>query len=147
VSLIGSSLGAYLAALYAARHREVERVVLMAPAFEFARRWRERLGEEAMRDWGRSGFLPVFHYGAQREDRVSYALYQDGLAYEGFPRVSPPVLLFQGLSDDFVPPESSREFVRRNPHAVLRELDSDHELMNSLDLIWAEVRLAIHSRV
>src|SRR5690242_18341270 len=44
VSLIGSSLGGYLAALYAARHPEVRRVVLLAPGFAFARRWPEWLG-------------------------------------------------------------------------------------------------------
>jgi pimeloyl-ACP methyl ester carboxylesterase len=33
VTLMGSSLGGYLAALYAARHPEVQRVILMAPAF------------------------------------------------------------------------------------------------------------------
>src|SRR5712691_11493090 len=38
VSLIGSSLGGYLAALYAARHAAVHKVVAMAPAFGFARR-------------------------------------------------------------------------------------------------------------
>jgi len=32
VSLIGSSMGGYLAALYAARHTEVERLALLAPA-------------------------------------------------------------------------------------------------------------------
>src|ERR1700734_332724 len=37
--LIGSSMGGYLAALYAARHAEVSRVVLLAPAFGFAQRW------------------------------------------------------------------------------------------------------------
>src|SRR5438270_3120218 len=41
--LMGSSLGGYLAAWYAARHEEVEKLVLMAPAFQFLRRWRERL--------------------------------------------------------------------------------------------------------
>ena len=46
VRLIGSSMGGYLAALYAARHPEVSRVMLMAPAFGFARRWPLRLGEE-----------------------------------------------------------------------------------------------------
>src|SRR5437899_8000134 len=37
VSLIGSSLGGYLGALYAARHPEVEWLVLLAPAFQFPR--------------------------------------------------------------------------------------------------------------
>ena len=41
--LIGSSLGGYLAALYANRHpAQVEKLVLLAPAFQFPRRWRER---------------------------------------------------------------------------------------------------------
>ena len=38
VALMGSSLGGYLASLYAARHPEVSRVILLAPAFQFARR-------------------------------------------------------------------------------------------------------------
>ena len=46
VTLMGSSLGGYLAALYAARHAEVERLVLMAPAFCFPRRWAARYGRE-----------------------------------------------------------------------------------------------------
>ena len=42
VRLIGSSMGGYLAALYASRHPETERMVLLAPAFDFVRRWQER---------------------------------------------------------------------------------------------------------
>src|SRR5690348_17748458 len=34
VRLIGSSMGGYLAALYAARHPEVDRLVLLAPALD-----------------------------------------------------------------------------------------------------------------
>src|SRR5581483_1687357 len=50
--LIGSSMGGYLAALYAAAHpAAVDALVLMAPAVDFARRWRERLGEHAMAEW------------------------------------------------------------------------------------------------
>src|SRR5579859_7208445 len=40
--LIGSSMGGYLAALYAATHPEVDRLVLMAPAFGFSPRWSSR---------------------------------------------------------------------------------------------------------
>src|ERR1700727_323514 len=39
VILMGSSLGGYLAALYASRHANVERLGLLAPAFEFPARW------------------------------------------------------------------------------------------------------------
>src|SRR5580658_2151875 len=44
VCLIGSSMGGYLAALYAAAHPEVARLVLLAPAFGFAQRWDEKIG-------------------------------------------------------------------------------------------------------
>src|SRR5580658_10519039 len=44
VCLIGSSMGGYLASLYAAAHPEMARLVLLAPAFGFARRWDERIG-------------------------------------------------------------------------------------------------------
>src|ERR1700691_4425053 len=63
VALIGSSMGGYLAALYAARHPEVKKLVLLAPAFSFASRWPEELGESKMEEWRRSGTLEVFHYG------------------------------------------------------------------------------------
>lgn len=38
-TLIGSSMGGYVSALYAARHAEVEKLVLLAPAFAFLKRW------------------------------------------------------------------------------------------------------------
>src|SRR5690242_10304688 len=39
VMLIGSSLGGYLAALYASQHPEVDRMILLAPAFRFRELW------------------------------------------------------------------------------------------------------------
>src|SRR5438552_4006282 len=51
VALMGSSMGGYLAALYAARHPETVKLVLMAPAFGFPRRWPLSLGTEKMREW------------------------------------------------------------------------------------------------
>ena len=54
VTLIGSSLGGYLAALYAARHPEVDRLVLMAPAFRFPVHWPATLGTQRMEEWARS---------------------------------------------------------------------------------------------
>jgi pimeloyl-ACP methyl ester carboxylesterase len=54
ISLIGSSMGGYLAALYASRHPEVNRLVLLAPAFHFPQRWPEELGQERAADWRRT---------------------------------------------------------------------------------------------
>ncbi len=55
VVLMGSSLGGYLAALYASRHPNVERLVLLAPAFEFPARWRQRFSGGELAEWERTG--------------------------------------------------------------------------------------------
>jgi len=78
-ALVGSSMGGYLAALYAARHDAITRLVLLAPAFGFVRRWPEWLGAEAFEAWRRSGWMEVFHYGENRRCRLSYALLEDTL--------------------------------------------------------------------
>ena len=60
--LAGSSLGGYLAALYAAGHPEVDRLVLLAPAFGFCDRWGQLAGPEKMQNWRATGWAEVFHY-------------------------------------------------------------------------------------
>jgi pimeloyl-ACP methyl ester carboxylesterase len=135
VSLMGSSMGGYLAALYAARHAEVSKVVLLAPAFGFARRWAATPEAEA---WRKTGFLDVYHYGEKRKCRLSYELIEDALRYEDFPDFQQPALIFHGIHDEVVPPALSSQFVATHPNARLRLLDSDHELLNVLDGIWQE---------
>ena len=110
VSLIGSSMGGYLAALYAARHAEVEKLVLLAPAFSFASRWPETLGERAMAEWKRTDTLKVFHYSEGREVELGYQLIEDAQQYEAYPEVGQPVLIFQGRHDTVVPPEYAVQF-------------------------------------
>lgn len=141
VHLIGSSLGGYLAALYAARHPEVQKLVLMAPAFEFKSRWPERLGTEAYEQWRDTGKLSVYHYSAQRQTDLDWQFHEDALAYEEYPNVQQPTLIFQGLADTVVPPRYPQEFARRHPETTtLKLVDSDHELMNVLDEIWPAVQ-------
>jgi pimeloyl-ACP methyl ester carboxylesterase len=138
VSLIGSSMGGYLAALYAARHTDVEKLVLLAPAFSFALRWPQTLGEPAMEQWKRTNTLQVFHYSEGREVELGYQLVEDANQYEAYPEVAQPVLIFHGRDDTVVPPEYSVRFAAGHPNARLRLLDSDHELTNVLDTMWIE---------
>jgi pimeloyl-ACP methyl ester carboxylesterase len=125
--LIGSSMGGYLAALYAATHPEVDRLVLMAPAFGFAHRWREKLAPRAD--------FEVFHYGTNEMQRVHYGLIEDALGYPEAPDFKQRALIFHGIHDDVVPVDYSRDFAAAHPNAKLIELDSDHELLNVLDAI------------
>jgi hypothetical protein len=139
VTLIGSSMGGYLAALYAARHPEVERLVLLAPAFCFARRWPDSLGAAEMESWRKSGTRMVFHYGEARECRLSYGLIRDGLLYENYPEVTQPTLIVHGMRDDVVPASLSQQFSGGRAGVKLVLVDSGHELTEVLDRLWTEV--------
>ncbi len=140
VCLMGSSMGGYLAALYAAAHpARVRRLVLMAPAFDFASRWPQRLGEPAFGEWERTGSLSVFHYGAGQPATVGFGLYLDALEHPPFPSVTQPTLVFHGSRDDVVPVELSERFATGLEAQVqLRRFDSDHELLDVTDRMWEE---------
>lgn len=140
VDLIGSSLGGYLAALYAARHAGVEKLVLLAPAFGFARRWAESLGAEKLRAWREEGSLAVMHYGEGKEMRLGWQFLADAQSYEEEPAITQPCLIFHGIRDVVVPVTASRAYARTRTCCELRELDSDHELLDQVDTIWEGIR-------
>jgi pimeloyl-ACP methyl ester carboxylesterase len=133
VSLIGSSMGGYLAALYAQRHPEVSRLVLLAPALGFARRWEERYDPQALAQWRNSGTVEVFHYAENRQRALGYGLLEDAANFEDYPDFQQPALIFHGAHDDVVPARYSEEFAATHPNARLEVLDSGHELLNVLD--------------
>jgi pimeloyl-ACP methyl ester carboxylesterase len=139
VALMGSSLGGYLAALYAARHPEVTRVILLAPAFRFARRWAERMGADAVAAWRNTGSIDVFHYGENRLRALSPALLDDALPFEDYPDFHQPALIFHGANDDVVPVAYSERFALAHSNAHLEVLDSGHELLNVLDYMAPRV--------
>jgi pimeloyl-ACP methyl ester carboxylesterase len=140
VDLMGSSMGGYLAALFAAANpSRVRRLVLLAPAFDFANRWAGALGDKAVEDWRANGWMAVFHYGWRRQARVGWQLFEDSLRHPPFPGVSQPTLVFHGTGDTVVPATLSVEFARTRPNVELHQLDSDHELINVLDPMWRRV--------
>ena len=138
--LLGSSLGGYLAALFAASHRQrVPGVVLLAPAFGFARRWAESLGEQTMREWRERGWRSVYHYGEKQERRIGYGLLGDGLQYEEFPEVRQPALVLHGRRDQAVDHRLSVRFAEGHPNVELILYDSDHQLLDVLEPMWERV--------
>ncbi|HYI96867.1 MAG TPA: YqiA/YcfP family alpha/beta fold hydrolase [Bryobacteraceae bacterium] len=139
VSLIGSSMGGYLAALYASRRPEVEKLVLLAPAFHFPQRWPQELGAEKAAEWRRTGSLEVFHYGEGRARNVSWNLIEDGLKYDAEPSFHQPALIFHGVNDTVVPPAYSEAFAERHPNVRLRMMASDHQLTDVTELMWNEI--------
>ena len=135
--LMGSSLGGYLAALFAARQpAEVERMVLLAPAFRFPTRWRARFRPDDIELWKQQGSAPFFHYGSQTEQRLGYAFLEDAEQYEDAPEFGQPALILHGSQDPVVPAAISREFAAGRPHVRLQLFPSGHELTDVLDDLW-----------
>jgi pimeloyl-ACP methyl ester carboxylesterase len=136
VVLVGSSMGGYLASLYAARHPEVEKLVLLAPAFGFKDRWPAMLGPEKFSDWERTGELEVFHYGDKAPRKVGWQLAADSAAWEAVPSFTQPALIFHGRNDTTVPLASSQAFAAAHPNATLEVFDAGHELTEVLEPMW-----------
>lgn len=137
VVLMGSSLGGYLAALFAARHAaEVEKLILMAPAFQFPSMWRRRYTVAELDRWRVKGVTPVFHYGEGREMMLGHQFLVDSGRYEEEPDFAQPALIFHGAGDPVVPADFSREFAASHPNAELHLMESGHELKDVLEPMW-----------
>lgn len=140
--LFGSSLGGLTACRVAERDARVCALVLLAPAFGLAARWRERLGPAQWERWRTSGSIEVDDHATGGKARVDYGFVDEieriDAADGGWPDVRVPVLIVHGRSDDAVPVERSRAFAAGRRHVRLVEVDDGHELTASLDRIATE---------
>ena len=137
-SLIGSSMGGYLATLAALAEPRVERLVLMAPAMDMRARWAVRFGADQLAYWKAKGAVPVYHHAHREERPIGYALYEDLACHDSNPAVHVPALAFMGRSDQVVEPEAVAAWAAQQPLVRLRWLDSDHELVDQLETMWTE---------
>ncbi|MCB9661645.1 MAG: esterase [Sandaracinaceae bacterium] len=138
--VIGSSLGAWLGAVYAAQRPEVvDRLVLIAPAFDFAQRWHDRLGEDGIERWLATGHA-LFPNAEGAHVPVHAAFLREACALPQRPQVSMPALLLHGVHDDVVPIASSRAYAESLPHVELIELDADHALTDHEAHVAAETQ-------
>lgn len=140
VTLIGSSFGGLTAAWAAEHHIQIQRLVLLAPAFRFLDHWLPRLGPEQLDCWQRDGFLPIYHYSAGRELPLHYKFITDAQQYadEQLQR-SLPTLILHGREDEVIPIEASRDYAAQRPWVKLVELDSAHALGDVLPEIWTAI--------
>jgi pimeloyl-ACP methyl ester carboxylesterase len=134
--LIGSSLGGYVAALYASSHPEIRAAVLLAPAFNFCNRWTESLGPDTLLNWKISGELEVYHHAENRAVPLGYQFLEDAARYEAFPGFVQPCLDFHGTDDPVVPIQYSEGFAAGHANVRLVRLQSGHELTDVLETIW-----------
>ncbi|HEY9852204.1 MAG TPA: YqiA/YcfP family alpha/beta fold hydrolase [Leptolyngbyaceae cyanobacterium] len=140
VTLIGSSFGGWASAWLGEQHLQCEKLILLAPAFQFLSHWLPRLGAETLQRWEQEGYYPVYHYGEMRSLPLSYQFIKDASQYRDEQLQRPiPTLILHGIHDEVIPIQASRNFSTSRPWVKLIELDSDHALGNVLPEIWQEI--------
>lgn len=140
ITLIGSSLGGLTAAWLGEKYPQVERLVLLAPAFGFLDRWLNRLGTTEVKQWEERGSLLVYHYGEKRSLPINYSFVTDTRQYQDHQLQRPvPTLILHGQRDEIVPIEYSRDYAQQRPWVELRELNSDHGLTDAMEQIWLAI--------
>ena len=142
VTLIGSSLGGLTAAHLGQQYPQVQRLVLLAPAFGFLSHWLPKLGYEELQRWQRDKYLMVHHYGDRRLHFLSYDFVTDAAQYQEEVLQRPiPTLILHGKQDEVIPIAASRDFARSRPWVELVKLESDHALGNVMEEIWQAIQL------
>lgn len=144
--LIGSSLGGYVSSLCVNLVNEypvfkkIQKIVLMAPALNF---YTEILSKDKkkLKEWKRQGFLKIEHYQWGKSVPLNYEFVEDAKKYEAIPlNRNIPTLIFHGIKDETVPYNLSVHYLEYNPMAKLILINSDHSLLNALNLIWNDTK-------
>ena len=142
VTLIGSSLGGLTAAWLAETQLQVQRLILLAPAFQFLSHWLPQLGEEKLQQWQAEQYLMVYHYGEKRSLPLGYKFILDAAQYKNEQLMRPvPTLILHGCQDEVIPIQASHEFAREHPWVQLISLNSDHSLGNVMAEIWQAIQV------
>ncbi|NET34722.1 MAG: alpha/beta fold hydrolase [Cyanothece sp. SIO1E1] len=140
ITLIGSSFGGLTAAWVAQQLQvqpQLQRLVLLAPAFGFPANWLAKLSPEALQQWQSERYLSVYHYGEVRSLPLNYAFVTDASQYdEAQLQHRIPTLILHGHYDHVIPIQASRDYAAQRPWVKLIELDSDHTLGNVQSQIW-----------
>jgi hypothetical protein len=135
---IGSSMGGYLAALWAEMNPDrVDRLLLLCPGFGLHDRWENLVGATGLAEWKRKGVLPLRDSDG-RLVPVHYRLVEDMALHTRIPEVPCPTLIIHGTRDVIVPIEMSRRYAASRPNVDLIEVDDDHLLQSSLFRIEKE---------
>ena len=140
VTLIGSSLGGWVSTIIAQDYPQVEKLILLAPAFDFLNHWLPKIGDRQLNVWENTYYLPIYHHALKNLSPLHYNFVVDARRYPlaQIDRVL-PTLIIHGISDDVIPISAIREFAQDRYWVKLLEWESDHQLTNVSDRIWQEI--------
>lgn len=139
--VIGSSLGGLTAAWLAERNPTIDRIILLAPAFDMGHYWLPTFEPGFLDNWQRDGFRLFFHYAMNHPSPLHYSFVTDLAQYDRpqFQRQL-PTLIIHGTQDSVIPLQASLDFVDRHPWVQLKPVDSDHSLGSAVSQIWRELQ-------
>lgn len=146
VYLIGSSMGALVGLHFVSQYKDQEAkraevMVMLAPALDFVANRVSTLGEDGITQWQQDGWATVHNYATNTPQRIHYGLLEDIRRYDSYAAdLVIPTLIYHGKHDDSVPVEQSERFAETRSNVTLKVVNSDHALLDQLDVIWADMR-------
>ncbi len=141
LTLLGSSMGGYLAALFAEENQRVKQMALIAPAFQFATRYLARMDKTMLQRWREEGYLQVYHHAYREHRRLHYHILEDARAYDRMKlQRQLPTLILQGVNDESVDYRLSVKYLQTHPSARLLLLNADHQMIGEVETIWEYTR-------
>ncbi|MGI0491304.1 YqiA/YcfP family alpha/beta fold hydrolase [Alkalinema pantanalense CENA528] len=140
VTLIGSSFGGLTAAWLGERFPNVQKLVLLAPAFYFLDNWLPTIDPSALQTWQAGEPMMVYHYGEGKKMPLHYPFIQDLEQYsESHLQRSLPTLIIHGQGDQIIPIQSSYQYSQNRPWVTVETVDDDHALTQIPEAIWRKI--------
>jgi pimeloyl-ACP methyl ester carboxylesterase len=143
ISIVGNSLGSWIAWLMAQEFQEVERLILIAPAFNMMGVRARSISEERRHAWLTAGWMPWDDELAHKDWPLSWKWVEESAGYwkTSFDRLRPvKTTILHGLQDTVILPRGSSEFVEQL-------LSRDPAFPVELHLIPGDHRLSSHEQV
>jgi uncharacterized protein len=140
LTIVGNSLGCWIAWLMAQEFQEIERLILIAPAFNMMGAHARSISEERRQAWLTSGWMPWDDEPVHKDWPLSWKWVEESDAYwkTTFDRLRPVnTTILHGLQDTVILPGGSSEFVEqllaRDPAfpVELQLIPGDHRLSSA----------------
>lgn len=144
VIVVGSSMGGLVALHMLDRQPDVaarvRHLVLLAPAMDFMANRERHLTPEGLAAWKKRGYLPVEHFADNKTHKLHYGLVEDVQQYNSYKtNLELPILIYHGKHDESVDPQQSVRFAEGRQNVTLHVVDSDHALIDQLEVIKASI--------
>jgi pimeloyl-ACP methyl ester carboxylesterase len=114
ITIVGNSLGGWIAWLMAQEYSAVEKLALIAPAFNMMGVRAKSIDPERQHDWHTTGWMPWDDDPLHKDWPLSWKWVEESEAYwkTSFDRLRPvKTTIIHGLQDTVILPNGSREFV------------------------------------